>query len=127
MNIGLRPVSIGETAQCARPDQNAEQARSADHAVLHRGQVEFLADQRQGDAGHEHDQSLEELAGDRQPPNSPLHAGHRRAGRNRSIGPLRRLVDVALHGVYACGRHALRHGASFPRPGINKESESAKP
>jgi hypothetical protein len=34
-----------------------------DHPVLGLGDVEFLCDQRQGDAGHEHYEALEELAG----------------------------------------------------------------
>jgi hypothetical protein len=83
----LAAESIGEAAQCTRSDQNAEQAGGADEAMLCRGQVEFAADQGQCNAGHKYDQPLEELAGNSQPPNSFLHAGHRRCRRNRSIRP----------------------------------------
>jgi hypothetical protein len=40
--------------------------------------VEFANDERQRDAGHEDDETLEELSGGGQRPDAPLHAGHRR-------------------------------------------------
>ena len=96
---------IGQAAQRAGADQDAEQARRADQAMLGRREIELLADQRQGDAGHEDDQALEELARNRQPPNPFLHAGHRRRRRDGAVPPQRRFVDIALHGIGAWPRH----------------------
>jgi hypothetical protein len=111
----LAAVSIGQAAERACADQDAEQACRADEAVLCRCEIELLADQGQGDAGHEDDQALKELARNCQPPNPLLHSGHRRRRRNRAVPPQRRLVDVALHGVGARPRHVLRHAWVFPR------------
>ena len=68
-----------------------------------RRQAEILDDQRQGDAGHEDDQPLEELAGGGEQPDPPLHAGHRNEVCRGAVGPGRRLVDVALDGARRLG------------------------
>ena len=120
----LAAKSVGKAAQCAGPDQDAEQAGGADQAVLARGQVEFLADQRQGDASHEDHHPLEEFARHRQPPDSPLHPRHRRALRQRSVGPLRCFVDIALDGVYARGRRTCCH---WVLPQSRNDAESGNP
>jgi hypothetical protein len=69
-------------------------------------EIEFLGDQRQRDAGHEHDEAFEEFAGDREPPDAKLHAGHRGGRRDRPIGPQRPLVDIGLDRFSAWLRHA---------------------
>ena len=115
----LAAEAVGEAAQGARADQDAEQAGGADDAVLRFAELKVLGDQRQGDAGQEHDQSLEKLAGDRQPPDSPLHVGQRRARRRGPVGPQRRFVEIALNRIPArlpASRRpiALRHCLVFP-------------
>ena len=119
----LAAEAVGEAAQGARADQDAEQAGGADDAVLRLAEIEFLGDQRQGDAGQEHDQSLEKLAGDRQPPDSPLHVGQRRARRRGPVGPQRRFVEIALNRIPArlpASRRpiALRHCLGFPHSSV---------
>ena len=74
-----------------------------DDALFGRREAELLDDQRQGDAGHEDDQPLEELAGRGEQPDAPLHARHRNEDRRRAVGPEGRLVDVALDAARRLG------------------------
>ena len=62
-------------------------------------ETEFAGDQRQRHAGHEDDKALEEFAGSGEPPDQPLHAGHRRRREVGAIGPDRQFVDVVLDGA----------------------------
>jgi hypothetical protein len=67
---------VRQAAEADGADEDAEQARRSDHPVLGPREAEFLPDERHGDAGHEHDEALEELAGRGEPPDAPLHGGH---------------------------------------------------
>ena len=96
-------VDVGQAAQRNGADHDAGQRSGADDALFGRRESEVLHDQRQGDAGHEHDQPLEELAGRGEHPDPPLHAGHRNEIRRRAVGPGGRLVDVALDGARRLG------------------------
>ena len=96
-------IDVGQAAESDRADHDAGQRGGADDALFDRRQPEILHDQRQGDAGHEHDQPLEELAGRGEQPDPPLHAGHRNEICRGAVGPGRRLVDVALDGARRLG------------------------
>ncbi|MBV8614872.1 MAG: hypothetical protein JOY66_14070 [Acetobacteraceae bacterium] len=97
MNIALRPNR--SAAEQDGADQDAEQADRADDPFLGRADLELARDQRQGDAGHEHDEALEELPGRREGPDAPLHPGHWHAGQRGAVRPDRPLVDIVLHGA----------------------------
>jgi hypothetical protein len=64
--------------------------------VLGLGDVEFLRDQRQGDAGYEHHEALEEFAGRGERPDPPLHGRHGRPQQRRPVRPGRGFVDIGL-------------------------------
>ena len=49
--------------------------------------MELDRDQRQGNAGHEYDHALEELARAGQCPDPELHRGHRHRLQRRAVGP----------------------------------------
>ena len=93
----LAAEAIRQAAEADGADQNAEQARRADDAMLGGADVEFARDQRKRDAGHEDDEAFEEFAGGGQRPDQPLHPGHRRRRKMGPIGPHRQLVDMVLN------------------------------
>ena len=78
----------------AGADKNAEQTGRPHHAGLDRIEAPVPADQGKGDTGHEDDHDFEELAGSRERPDAPMHAGHRCAVDPGAIGSPWRLVDV---------------------------------
>jgi hypothetical protein len=114
----LAAVSVGQAAQRRGADQDTEQGGGGDDALLGRPQREFLPHQGQGHAGREDDHALEELAGRGEPPDEPLHVGHRGIAHGGRIRPHRRFVDVLLdgsgHGGAASGRRILHGHDSQP-------------
>jgi hypothetical protein len=114
----LAAVSVGQAAQRRGADQDTEQGGGGDDALLGRPQREFLPHQGQGHAGREDDHALEELAGRGEPPDEPLHVGHRGIAHDGRIRPHRRFVDVLLdgsgHGAASSGRRILHGHDSQP-------------
>ena len=91
--------TVGEAAEEQGADEDAEQARGTDQAVVEGGDVELARDQRQGHAGHEDDEAFEELAGGGEAPDAPLHGGHGSRRQRGAVGPGRALVDIVLDGA----------------------------
>jgi len=108
MNI-FAAKTVRQAAQSNRAYQNAEQAGGPHHAVLGRGDIEFLRDQRHRDTGHEDDETLEELTCSRKAPDAPLHGGHQRGRQRGTVRPHRRLVDIVLNRLTAYRRWLFGH------------------
>ena len=91
---------VGQAAQGGGPDENPEQRRGSDHALLRVPQMELHRDQRQRDTGHEYHQPLEKFACRGEAPDLPLHDRHRNLRDRGSVRPGRRFVDILLDGFF---------------------------
>ena len=104
----LAAEAIRQSAEADGADEDAEQGRGADDAVLGRANAELARQERKRDAGHEDDETFEELAGGGERPDQPLHAGHRRRPEVGSIGPHWQFVDVLLNRLCADLRRVVQ-------------------
>jgi hypothetical protein len=108
-----------ESPKADGADEDAEQGRGGDESVLRRANAKLSRQERKRDAGHEDDETFEELAGGGERPNQPLHACHRRGPEVGSIGPHWQFVDVLLNRLCAdlrprFRRHSVIHPETLP-------------
>ena len=106
---------VRESAEENGANQDAEEARGTDDALLGRADVEFAHDQRQRNAGHEDDESLKELSRCRERPDTPLHGGHGRRLEGGAVGPHGKFVYIVLDRFWtgAARRSSIGENGSF--------------